>query len=119
MITDPLWYRLFKISPETFFLLFGMSIEEAQRIAASDRFEALQFKETAYRSDGWSSACRGGIRTSRSSSVCWMGCAVEVGSHEAGVRMLRSPKASRATLQKPEATTFIRQSGLTHSLRKK
>jgi predicted transposase/invertase (TIGR01784 family) len=52
MITDPLWYRLFKISPETFFLLFGMTIEEAQRIAACYRFEALEFKETAYRSDG-------------------------------------------------------------------
>jgi predicted transposase/invertase (TIGR01784 family) len=31
MITDPLFYRLFETSPETFFLLLGMSTDSATR----------------------------------------------------------------------------------------
>ena len=33
MITDPLFYRLFETSPETFFLLIGMSAESAKEMA--------------------------------------------------------------------------------------
>ena len=46
MITDPLFYRLFETSPETFFLLLGMSSESAAAMAACYQFEAVEFKQT-------------------------------------------------------------------------
>jgi predicted transposase/invertase (TIGR01784 family) len=52
MITDPLFYRLFETSPETFFLLLGMSAESAQEMAARYQYQAIEFKETAHRVDG-------------------------------------------------------------------
>ena len=52
MITDPLFYRLFATSPETFFLLLGMSSESAAAMAARYQFEAIEFKETSHRTDG-------------------------------------------------------------------
>jgi predicted transposase/invertase (TIGR01784 family) len=52
MITDPIFYRLFETSPETFFLLLGMSPELAREMAARYQYEALEFKEIAHRSDG-------------------------------------------------------------------
>jgi predicted transposase/invertase (TIGR01784 family) len=52
MITDPLFYRLFVASPETFFLLLGTPPDEAIRLAARYEYAALEFKETAHRSDG-------------------------------------------------------------------
>jgi predicted transposase YdaD len=52
MITDPIFYRLFATSPETFFLVLGMSADAARDIAARYQYEALEFKETAHRVDG-------------------------------------------------------------------
>jgi predicted transposase/invertase (TIGR01784 family) len=52
MVTDPLFYRLFATSPETLFLLLGMSTDEARAMAARYQYEALEFKETAHRLDG-------------------------------------------------------------------
>jgi predicted transposase/invertase (TIGR01784 family) len=52
MITDPIFYRLFATSPETFFLVLGMSTDSAQDMAARYQYEALEFKETAHRVDG-------------------------------------------------------------------
>ncbi len=52
MITDSLFYRLFETSPETFFLLLGMSAESAADMAARYEYKALEFKETAHRVDG-------------------------------------------------------------------
>ena len=52
MITDPLFYRLFATSPETFFLLLGMSPESSREMAARYQYEALEFKETSHRADG-------------------------------------------------------------------
>src|SRR5437868_7742211 len=52
MVTDPLFYRLFETSPETFFLVLGMSAESARNMAARYEFEALEVKETAHRVDG-------------------------------------------------------------------
>jgi predicted transposase/invertase (TIGR01784 family) len=52
MITDPIFYRLFETSPETFFLLLGMPPDSAREMAAHYQYEALEFKETAHRSDG-------------------------------------------------------------------
>jgi predicted transposase/invertase (TIGR01784 family) len=52
MITDPLFYRLFATSPETFFLLLGLAPDSARALAARYLYEALEFKETAYRLDG-------------------------------------------------------------------
>src|SRR5436190_2914223 len=52
MITDPLFYRLFETSPETFFLLLGMSGESALDMAARYQYQAIEFKETAHRADG-------------------------------------------------------------------
>ena len=52
MITDPIFYRLFETSPETFFLVLGMSPELARQTAAHYQYEALEFKETAHRTDG-------------------------------------------------------------------
>jgi predicted transposase/invertase (TIGR01784 family) len=52
MITDPIFYRLFATSPDTFFLLLGMSIDAARDMAARYQYEALEFKETSHRLDG-------------------------------------------------------------------
>ncbi len=52
MLTDPLFYRLFETSPETFFLLLGLSVADAQALAARYQFQAIEFKETAHRADG-------------------------------------------------------------------
>jgi predicted transposase YdaD len=52
MITDPIFYRLFETSPETFFLLLGMSAESARAMAARYEYQAIEFKETAHRVDG-------------------------------------------------------------------
>jgi predicted transposase/invertase (TIGR01784 family) len=52
MITDPLFYRLFETSPETFFLLLGMPVEAAREMAAHYQYQAIEFKETSYRADG-------------------------------------------------------------------
>jgi predicted transposase/invertase (TIGR01784 family) len=52
MITDPIFYRLFATSPETFFLVLGMSADSAREMAARYQYEALEFKETAHRVDG-------------------------------------------------------------------
>ena len=52
MITDPIFYRLFETSPETFFLLLGMSADLATDTAARYEYKALEFKETSHRVDG-------------------------------------------------------------------
>ncbi|HEV3448663.1 MAG TPA: Rpn family recombination-promoting nuclease/putative transposase [Gemmataceae bacterium] len=52
MITDPIFYRLFATSPETFFLVLGMPDDVAKEMAARYEYEAIEFKETAHRSDG-------------------------------------------------------------------
>jgi len=52
MTTDPIFYRLFETTPETFFLLLGMPADAAQQMAACYRYQALEFKETAQRVDG-------------------------------------------------------------------
>lgn len=52
MITDPLFYRLFATSPETFFLLLGMSPEAAEEMAARYEYQAIELKETSHRTDG-------------------------------------------------------------------
>src|SRR3954465_4875395 len=52
MITDPLFYRLFETSPETFFLLLGMPAEAAIAMAARYQYQAIEFKETSHRTDG-------------------------------------------------------------------
>lgn len=52
MITDPIFYRLFETSPETFFLLLGMSAESAKDMAARYQYQAIEFKETSHRVDG-------------------------------------------------------------------
>src|SRR5580704_6118894 len=52
MITDPIFYRLFETSPETFFLLLGMAADLAADMAARYEYKALEFKETAHRVDG-------------------------------------------------------------------
>src|SRR5438552_7783514 len=52
MITDPIFYRLFATSPETFFLVLGMPDDMAREMAARYEYEAIEFKETAHRSDG-------------------------------------------------------------------
>jgi predicted transposase/invertase (TIGR01784 family) len=52
MVTDPIFYRLFETTPETFFLVLGMSPDSASQMAAYYQYEALEFKETAHRSDG-------------------------------------------------------------------
>jgi predicted transposase/invertase (TIGR01784 family) len=52
MTTDPLFYRLFETSPETFFLLLGMSAELAADTAARYEYKVLEFKETSHRVDG-------------------------------------------------------------------
>ena len=52
MITDPIFYRLFATSPETFFLVLGMPDDMAKEMAGRYEYEAIEFKETAHRSDG-------------------------------------------------------------------
>jgi len=52
MITDPLFYRLFETSPETFFLLLGMPADAAREMAARYQYQAIEFKETSHRVDG-------------------------------------------------------------------
>jgi predicted transposase/invertase (TIGR01784 family) len=52
MRTDSIFYQLFAISPETFFLVLGKSADEARNLAARYQYEALEFKETAHRADG-------------------------------------------------------------------
>jgi predicted transposase/invertase (TIGR01784 family) len=52
MITDPVFYRLFETSPETFFLVLGLSADAAKDMAARYQYEALEFKATAHRLDG-------------------------------------------------------------------
>jgi predicted transposase/invertase (TIGR01784 family) len=52
MITDPLFYRLFETSPETFFLLLGMSTDSAREMATRYQYQAIEFKETSHRADG-------------------------------------------------------------------
>jgi predicted transposase/invertase (TIGR01784 family) len=52
MVTDPVFYRLFEISPETFFLVLGLSADAARTQAARYEYMALEFKETAHRTDG-------------------------------------------------------------------
>jgi predicted transposase/invertase (TIGR01784 family) len=52
MITDPIFYRLFETSPETFFLLLGLSAEAAKEMAARYQYQAIEFKETSHRVDG-------------------------------------------------------------------
>ena len=52
MKTDPLFYRLFETSPETFFLLLGMSADQAAETAARYEYTAPEFKETSHRVDG-------------------------------------------------------------------
>jgi predicted transposase YdaD len=50
--TDPIFYRLFETSPETFFLLLGISAKLAADTAARYEYKALEFKETSHRTDG-------------------------------------------------------------------
>jgi predicted transposase/invertase (TIGR01784 family) len=52
MITDPIFYRLFETSPETFFLVLGMPADLAADSAARYEYKALEFKETSHRVDG-------------------------------------------------------------------
>src|SRR5436190_16842425 len=52
MITDPIFYRLFETSPETFFLLLGMPADAASEMAARYQCQAIEFKETSHRVDG-------------------------------------------------------------------
>src|ERR1019366_4990334 len=52
MITDPVFYRLFATSPETFFLVLGMSADSARDMAARYEYEAPELKETSHRADG-------------------------------------------------------------------
>jgi len=52
MITDPLFYRLFETSPETFFLLLGSPNDTAKEMAARYQYLAIEFKETSHRTDG-------------------------------------------------------------------
>ncbi len=52
MITDPIFYRLFATSPETFFLLLGMPPDKADEMAARYQYQAIELKETSHRADG-------------------------------------------------------------------
>src|SRR5207253_11319316 len=52
MRRDPVFYRLFESSPETFFLVLGMSADSATDMAARYQYEAVEFKETSHRADG-------------------------------------------------------------------
>jgi predicted transposase/invertase (TIGR01784 family) len=52
MITDPLFYRLFETSPETFFLLLGMNPDSAKEMADRYQYQAIEYKQTSHRTDG-------------------------------------------------------------------
>ena len=52
MITDPIFYRLFEVSPETLFLLLGMSPDAARAMAERYEYQAIEFKQTSHRADG-------------------------------------------------------------------
>ncbi len=52
MVTDSLFYRLFDTSPESFFLLLGMPADKAEEMANRYQYQAIEFKDTAHRSDG-------------------------------------------------------------------
>jgi predicted transposase YdaD len=52
MKTDPIFYELFETSPETFFLLLGLTIDAATAMAARYSYQAIEFKETSHRTDG-------------------------------------------------------------------
>lgn len=52
MVADPIYYQLFKMSPETFFLLLGMSHDAARQLADRYQFQAVEFKKTSRRADG-------------------------------------------------------------------
>src|SRR5579872_1511329 len=52
MITDPLFYSLFETSPETLFLLLGMTHASAKEMVSRYRYDAIEFKQTAHRVDG-------------------------------------------------------------------
>ncbi len=52
MITDPVFYELFLTSPETFFLILGLSPEAARETSGRYRYEAIEFKATSQRLDG-------------------------------------------------------------------
>lgn len=52
MVTDPLFYRFFATSPETFFLLLGMAPDLARETAQRYEYDAIEFKEKSHRSDG-------------------------------------------------------------------
>lgn len=52
MVTDPIFYRLFETSPETLFLLLGLSADSAREMARRYRYQAIEFKETSHRVDG-------------------------------------------------------------------
>jgi hypothetical protein len=41
MKTDPIFYRLFETSPETFFLLLGMNADSASAMAARYNYQAI------------------------------------------------------------------------------
>jgi len=45
MITDPIFYRLFATSPETFFLVLGMPDDTAKEMAGRYEYEAIEFKD--------------------------------------------------------------------------
>jgi hypothetical protein len=75
--TDPLFYRLFETSPETFFVLLGMSADVAADTAARYESMATEFKT---------------CRCARQSCMpCWRGlprCAISAS------RLLFHPKAA-------------------------
>jgi hypothetical protein len=52
MITDPLFYRLFETSPETFILLLGMPADSAREVAARYQQQAIEFKGGIKRKTG-------------------------------------------------------------------
>jgi len=68
MVTDPIFYRLFATSPETFFMLLGMANDQARETATHYEYAAIEFKETAHRSDGVFRPRESGLPISR----CWM-----------------------------------------------
>jgi hypothetical protein len=52
MITDPLFYRLFETSPETFWLMLGLSAVDARAMVRRYQYLAPELKEVARRTDG-------------------------------------------------------------------
>jgi predicted transposase/invertase (TIGR01784 family) len=52
MRTDSIFYSVFKTSPETFFLLLGYPHKDAKELAARYQYESIEFKETAFHTDG-------------------------------------------------------------------